>query len=99
MFPPEYQSHGIKIKYNGEEVELTPEQEEIATFYAVMMETDYAKMDRFNENFFKSFKESLGENHKIKEFEKIDFTPIFEWSKEQKEIKKNLSREVIILRN
>ena len=33
-FATEYQPHGVKLKYDGEDVHLTPQQEEIATFYA-----------------------------------------------------------------
>lgn len=33
-FAPEYQPHGVKLKYDGEDVTLTPLQEEVATFYA-----------------------------------------------------------------
>lgn len=28
-FPPEYQAHGIKMLFEGEEINLTPEQEEV----------------------------------------------------------------------
>lgn len=33
-FAPEYQPHGVKLKYDGKQVHLTPHQEEVATFYA-----------------------------------------------------------------
>lgn len=33
-FAPEYKPHSVKLKYDGEDVYLTPLQEEIATFYA-----------------------------------------------------------------
>lgn len=39
MFPPEYTPHGVKMLYEGRPVDLTPEQEEVATFYAVMRDT------------------------------------------------------------
>lgn len=41
LFPPEYEPHGIKMLYEGKPVDLTPEQEEVATMFAVMKETDY----------------------------------------------------------
>jgi hypothetical protein len=34
MFPDEYIPHGIPLLYDGEEIELTAEDEEFATFYA-----------------------------------------------------------------
>src|SRR5690242_16436754 len=40
LFPPRYEPHGIKIRYKGQEVELTPEQEELATFWAQILDND-----------------------------------------------------------
>jgi DNA topoisomerase I len=34
IFPPPYKPHGVRMLYNGAPVDLTPEQEEVATFYA-----------------------------------------------------------------
>lgn len=70
MFPPEYQAHGVKMLYDGVPVDLTPEQEEVATFFAVMKETDYMKKEIFLRNFWEGFQEVLGPNHVIKSLEK-----------------------------
>jgi DNA topoisomerase-1 len=35
-FPEQYVPHGIKLKYDGQDVALTPAQEEAATFFAAM---------------------------------------------------------------
>ncbi|KAK9091955.1 hypothetical protein Syun_026866 [Stephania yunnanensis] len=51
IFPPPYKSHGVKMLYNGQAVDLTPEQEEVATMFAVMKDTDYATKPKFIENF------------------------------------------------
>ena len=34
LFPPTYVPHGVKMRYDGVELDLTPEQEELAGFYA-----------------------------------------------------------------
>lgn len=39
---------------------LTPEQEEIATFYAAMLDSDFVTNATFNKNFFADWKEVLG---------------------------------------
>merc|ERR1719187_989126 len=39
VFPPPYQPHNVKLLYDGKPLDLTPEQEELATFYAQMIET------------------------------------------------------------
>ncbi len=51
------QPHGVKMLYDGKPVELTPEQEEVASMFAVMKETDYARKPTFLKNFWEGFKE------------------------------------------
>jgi DNA topoisomerase-1 len=93
LFPPEYQPHGVKMLYDGVPVDLTPEQEEVATFFAVMKETDYMNKPTFLRNFWEGFQEVLGPNHVIKSLEKCDFTPIYEWHMAERERKKSMSKE------
>jgi len=52
LFPPPYVPHGVKMLYDGKPVTLSPEAEEIATFYATCLESDHAKNPIFNKNFF-----------------------------------------------
>nr|GAT56323.1 predicted protein [Mycena chlorophos] len=61
LFPPPYAPlpANVKLKYNGHFVALPPEAEEFATFYASVLETEYVEDAKFNENFFKDFKEIL----------------------------------------
>lgn len=42
--------------YDGEPVELTAEQEEIANMFGVMKETDYMKKQIFLDNFWNDFR-------------------------------------------
>jgi len=93
LFPPPYQPHGVKMLYDGQKVELTPEQEEPATWYAVMYESDYLKKKIFRDNFWKGWKKKLGEKHVIKKLDKCDFKPIYDWSLEQKAKKLTITRE------
>ncbi len=60
LFPDEYKPHNVPLLYDNKIVELTPEQEEVATFYAQMIETDYVQNNKFNDNFFKDWKSFLG---------------------------------------
>ena len=62
---------------SGKPVKLTPEQEEVATFYAVKLDTDHVKKPAFNKNFWTDFKKILGPKHVIKDFDKCDFGPIY----------------------
>lgn len=93
MFPPEYEPHGVKMLYDRVPVDLTPEQEEVATFFAVMKETDYMNKSIFLENFWEGFRGVLGPNHRIQCLEKCDFTPIYDWHMAERERKKNLPKE------
>ncbi|KAJ3222208.1 DNA topoisomerase 1 [Clydaea vesicula] len=95
LFPPPYEPHGVKMKYDGVEVELKKDSEEVATFFAAILQTDYVKDKTFRENFFKDFKKILkkDKNNIIKEYEKCDFTPIYDYLQVEKEKKKLLTKE------
>mmetsp|Transcript_16721 Transcript_16721/g.18591 ORF Transcript_16721/g.18591 Transcript_16721/m.18591 type:complete len:779 (+) Transcript_16721:215-2551(+) len=97
-FPDPYQPHGIKMLYNGEPLDLTPVQEEAATFFAAMdpegMHLGSPKTAKiFIKNFFADFKALLGRRHIIKDFAKCDFGPIQRHLNEQKIIKKAITDE------
>ncbi|TQD84575.1 hypothetical protein C1H46_029865 [Malus baccata] len=94
MFPPPYEPHGVKMMYEGKPVDLSPEQEEVATMYAVMKDTDYVqKKQTFRNNFWNDWRKLLGENHVIRRLDGCDFTPIYEWCMKEKENRKQMSRE------
>ncbi|CAM6101329.1 unnamed protein product [Calypogeia fissa] len=93
IFPPPYQPHGVKMLYKGKPVTLAPEQEEVATMFAVMKDTDYATKPKFIENFWGDWQPILGKKHVIQDFEGCDFTPIYDWHMAEKEKKKNMSSE------
>lgn len=95
-FPEEYKPHGVKMLYDGEPVDLTPAQEEAATFFAAM-DPDGMHLGNpktapiFIKNFFSDFREVLGKKHVIKDFKKCDFEPIRRYLNEQKIIRKAIS--------
>ncbi|GAA5932048.1 DNA topoisomerase 1 [Sporobolomyces koalae] len=96
LFPPEYEPHGIRMKYNGKQVKLAPEAEEVASFFAAILETDYPKNPTFVSNFFADFLKILVEyppldGTQIKDFDKCDFTPIFAYLETEKAKKKELT--------
>ncbi|XP_044500917.1 DNA topoisomerase 1 alpha-like [Mangifera indica] len=93
IFPPPYTPHGVKMLYKGKTVDLTPEQEEVATMYAVMLETDYMQKPKFKENFWTDWRKLLGKNHVIQNLTDCDFKPIYDWHQQQKEIKKQMNSE------
>ena len=58
LFPPEYTPlpSNVKVLYEGQPVDLTEAQEEVAGMFAVMKETDYMKKQIFLDNFWNDFK-------------------------------------------
>ncbi|OMO83625.1 DNA topoisomerase I [Corchorus capsularis] len=94
IFPPPYKPHGVKVLYNGRPVDLTPEQEEVATMYAIMKDTDYMNKEQFKKNFWEDWSKILGKNHIIKDLKNCDFDKIYEWHLLEKEKKKQMSAEV-----
>jgi len=93
LFPELYKPHGVKMLYKGKPVDLTPEQEEVATMFAVMRESDYFHKKIFRDNFFEDWKGLLGKQHVIQSLEHCDFTPIWEWYLKEKEKKNNMTKE------
>ncbi|KAI8800083.1 hypothetical protein BJ742DRAFT_843064 [Cladochytrium replicatum] len=95
-FAPPYVPHGIKMLYDGNEIELHPEAEEVATFWAELINSDHAKKETFRKNFFADFLEVVKKHQKkspIKSFDKCDFTPIVEHVEALREKKKNRTKE------
>jgi len=93
LFPPDYVPHRIPLVYKGKKVKLTPAQEEVATMYAAMLETDYIKKPVLRANFWEGFKQVLGPGHTIKSLEGCNFRSIWEHLQAEKERKKALSKE------
>ncbi|XP_062024228.1 DNA topoisomerase 1 alpha-like [Rosa rugosa] len=93
VFPPPYEPHGVKMLYNGKPVDLTTEQEEVATMFAMMTDTDYVNKRRFRDNFWMDWSKLLGEEHVIQNLDACNFQPIYEWWCQEKEKKKQMSME------
>lgn len=98
MFPPPYKAHHKPLLYNGKEIELTPKQEEVASFYAAIPKDGpqlgnpkTAKI--FNKNFFTDFKKIMGKQHEVKTFEGCDFSRISAHLEKTREEKKNMTKE------
>lgn len=94
VFAPKYEPHGIKIRYKGEEVKLTPDQEELATFWAHLMDNDLSTKEIPRKNFFKAFKKALDdEKYAFATINDFDFTPIYDYIQKTREKNKNRTPE------
>ncbi|ROL53471.1 DNA topoisomerase 1, partial [Anabarilius grahami] len=97
VFPPPYEhlpGH-IRFYYDGKAMKLGPGAEEVATFYAKMLDHEYTTKDIFRKNFFKDWKKEMTseEKSKITELKKCDFTEMHEYFTAQSEARKQMSKE------
>ncbi|CCL98687.1 uncharacterized protein FIBRA_00690 [Fibroporia radiculosa] len=97
-FPPPYEPlpSNVKMRYDGKPVNLPPASEEVAGFYAALLESDHAKDKTFNKNFFDDWKNILQKHPprdgtKIVEFLRCDFRPMFEYFEAEKAKKKAMT--------
>jgi DNA topoisomerase I len=95
LFAPPYEAHNIKMKYAGKKVDLSPDEEEVATWYATYLQTDHVKKTQFNINFFKAFRKVLSKKNKklITDFDDCDFSPINKFLQKRREDKKARPKE------
>ncbi|KAL1727328.1 hypothetical protein EV714DRAFT_253960 [Schizophyllum commune] len=99
IFPPPYEPlpKDVKMKYNGKPVNLSVEAEEVAGFYAALLESDHAQDATFNKNFFHDWKEVLKQHPpldgtQITSLEACDFRPMFEHFEAEKAKKKAMTQ-------
>ncbi|KAK0731644.1 hypothetical protein B0H67DRAFT_81436 [Lasiosphaeris hirsuta] len=101
IFPPPYERlpKNVKLYYDGKSVDLAEEAEEVATFFGSMLHsTQNVENPVFQKNFLNDFKDVLkktggakdseGKKVDIKDFDKLDFTKIFEHHKALGDAKK-----------
>lgn len=82
LFAPRYQRlpNDVKFYYDNKAIDLTEQAEEVATFYAMLLDTNCAIIKQFNINFFSIFRCCLSEEQRlhIVDFELCDFGYIHE---------------------
>ncbi len=103
VFPPPYEPlpKNVQMRYDGTPVKMAPEAEEIAGFFGAMLNSTHnVENPTFQKNFFKDLQDKLketggakgrdGNKVNIKEFDKCDFQPIFDYYDAQRTEKKGL---------
>ena len=96
LFAEDFHPTAIPIKYKGATLQLTTEQEEVATFWVQTIGTDWEKKKTYRNNFLETFTKLLGEQYYKKEdikLEDFDFTSLHKHHTKLKEEKKNLTTE------
>ncbi|XP_026858006.1 DNA topoisomerase I, mitochondrial [Electrophorus electricus] len=97
LFPPEYEHlpSSVPFLYDGEPVKLSMSTEEVATFYAKMLDHEYTSKETFQSNFFTDWREVMTEDERklIKKLSKCDFSHIHSYFVKKAEEKKNMTKE------
>ena len=95
MFFPPYEPHKIPLLYDGKEIFLKSDSEEYATIYSKYTGTEYLQNKKFRKNFFNDWKKILKkEGHvEIIDFDKCDFTLIYDYLLRKKNEKAEMSSE------
>ncbi|KAE9550306.1 hypothetical protein FO519_006496 [Halicephalobus sp. NKZ332] len=97
LFAPAYEPlpKSVKFRYDKEVIHLSESAEEVAYFYACMLDHEYTSKTTFNNNFFKDWRKTMNsaEREKIKDLSKCDFKPMHEHFISERETRRNMSKE------
>uniref|UniRef100_A0A8C8SHD9 DNA topoisomerase I n=1 Tax=Pelusios castaneus TaxID=367368 RepID=A0A8C8SHD9_9SAUR len=97
VFAPPYEPlpENVKFYYDGKVMKLSPKAEEVATFFAKMLDHEYTTKDIFRKNFFKDWRKEMTAEEKstITNLSKCDFTQMSQYFKAQTEARKQMSKE------
>nr|CAD7403592.1 unnamed protein product [Timema cristinae] len=97
VFAPAYEPlpSDVKFFYDGKEMRLCESSEEVATFYARMLDHDYTTKEAFNKNFFKDWRRSMSDKEKevIKDLSKCNFKHMHAYFLQKTEERKAMTKE------
>ncbi|XP_077423640.1 DNA topoisomerase I, mitochondrial isoform X2 [Vanacampus margaritifer] len=96
-FPPNYQPlpDDVHFFYKGQPVKLSLAAEEVAVFFAQMLDHEYTTKKVFRENFFSDWRQVMTHEERllIQDLDKCDFGEIHAMHKAKVEEKKNMTKE------
>jgi len=93
LFPPDFETKGIKIKIRGDPASLSLLQEEMIYQWAKKKDTPYAQDKVFQKNFVADFAKTFNEKYKNLELSEIDFSNPFKIVDKEKDAKELLTKE------
>lgn len=97
VFAPDYEPlpRDVRFYYNGKEMKLSQDTEEVATFYARMLDHDYTTKKIFNNNFFQDWRDVMTESErtKIMDLSKCNFKEMHAYFLQKSEERKAMSKE------
>ena len=93
LFPPAYETQGVKIKIKGESVDLDLNQEEMIYQWAKKKDTPYAQDKVFQKNFTADFAKTMNSKFKKISYEDIDFSSAYKVVDKEKDLKEMMTKE------
>ena len=93
LFPPAFESQGIKIKIKEEPVDLNLDQEEMIYQWAKKKDTPYVQDKVFQKNFTADFAKTLPSRFKNIKYEDIDFSHAYQVVDKEKDAKEMMTKE------
>ena len=93
LFPPPFESQGIKIKIKGEKVDLDLLQEEMIYQWAKKKDTPYVQDKVFQKNFVADFAKTLPSKFKNISYSDIDFSAAYKLVDQEKDAKEKMTKE------
>jgi len=93
LFPPLFESQGIKLKIKGENVPLDLNQEEMVYQWAKKKDTPYAQDKVFQKNFTADFAKTLPSKFKKISYEDLDFSNAYKLVDKEKDLKEMMTKE------
>ncbi|XP_013133683.1 PREDICTED: DNA topoisomerase I, mitochondrial [Papilio polytes] len=97
VFAPDYEPlpENVKFRYDGKIVKLSQDAEEVAGFYARMLDHDYTTKSTFNTNFFTDWRKMMTheEAKLIKDLNKCDFKEMHAYFLSVSEKNRNRTKE------
>ena len=93
LFPPAFESQGIKIKIKGEKIDLNLLQEEMVYQWAKKKDTPYAQDKVFQKNFVSDFAKTLDGKFKKISYSDIDFSAANKVVDKEKDIRERMTKE------
>ncbi|XP_078071959.1 DNA topoisomerase I, mitochondrial-like isoform X2 [Mustelus asterias] len=97
LFAPDYEPlpPGVNFCYNGNHMALGPAAEEVATFYAKMLDHEYTTKEVFRQNYFRDWRKEMNKEEKIiiTDLDKCDFSQLHKYFTEKAEARKALPKE------
>jgi len=93
LFPPPFETRGIKLKIKGEKVPLDLNQEEMIYQWAKKKDTPYALDKVFQKNFTEDFVKTLPSKFKKIAYEDLDFSDAYRIVDKEKDLKEMMTKE------